>query len=383
MLLDVLDLRRQIQHNCDISDANFSGAFSLCGLLLRMRDLFKWEHGLMPWEEPDQENIMAWVEQRENLWLGLEGREYGGLDLAGRCIQPFDAPQVNALISAQGLLYGAGCVIGMKPSFFLAETVHSVRMDNLWVHTVEQELARDIFTTPVMRQGDQILARRHAMASILWDMVLEQRASVAPALDLALSGYGMTQQELLHAPKACGESFLRMAHAELEVLVHHEIGEAREDVFPQDLWHQMVETHKQTLVEIFLRSVKDLLADTHPQGLLGHIIATQRLHSLALYLAMIRPISKILFPETRQMMEKLATGIDWAEADRIRGAGYRRGRELALRLADVHLAGDNGRPHQIQHRITEEIIRPLGILGLSEDGFGSTTDHTPVFGQAG
>jgi len=366
--LDVLDLRRQIQRNCDISDANFSGAFSLCGLLLRMRDLFKWQHGFMPWEEPGQESIMTWVEQREDLWLGLEGQECGALDVAERFIQPFDAHQVNELLSAQGLLYGAGCVIGMKPSFFLAETVHSVQMDGLRVHTVERELARDIFTTPVMRQGDQIVARRHAMASILWDMVLEQRASVAPALMLALSGYEMEQKELLHAPKAWSEAFLRMAHAELEVLVHHEIGEASEDVFPRDTWHQMVETHKQTLVEIFLRSVKDLLADTHPKGLLGHIIAAQRNHSLALYLAMMRPISKILFPETAQMLQGLANGIDWAVMDRIRQAGYRRGRELALRLADVHRAVNNAKPHQIQHRITEEIIRPLGVLGLSEDG---------------
>lgn len=371
MELDILDLQSQIQRNCDISDANYSGTFSLCGLLLRMRDLFKWDHGLMPWEEPDQESIMAWIEQREDLWLGLAGQDYGVLNVAGLFIQPFDAYQVNELISTRGLLYEAGCVIGLKPSFFLAKLVSSTCMDGLWVHTVEQELARDIFTTPVLRQGDQIVARRHVMASALWDLVLEQRASVAPALNYVLAGYRMDQKKLLLAPKACSEAFLRMANAELEVLVYHEIGEACEDVFPHDLWHQMIEAHKQTLVEVFLRSVKDLLADTHPQGLLSHVIAAQRGSSLALYLAMMRPISKLLFPEMGSVLQNLASGFDWAEVGRIRCVGYRRGRELALRLADVHLAGLAGamlNPQRSQRRITEEIIRPLGILGLSEDG---------------
>lgn len=369
MNLDLVFLQQQIQDNCHISDANFSGAFSLCGLLLRLRDLYKWEAGLPPWEEPEQQALMAWIDAREELWLQLEGRECRVLRLAEETIEPFEAAEVNQAIAPSGLLYGAGCVIGMKPSFFLARPVRSVQQEGLWVHTVEQELARDIFTTPVMRQGDQIIARRQAMAALLWDMVLEQRASVAPALDYALSGYGLDQQALLKSPGAFREPFLRMAYAELEVLVHHEIGEAGEDVFPAGLWHEMVETHKQTLVEIFLRSVKDLLADTHPRGLLGHVIAAGKDHSLALYLAMMRPIARVLFPEMGQALARLADGPDWAGLERLRRAGYRKGRDLALRLVELHVAcGTMAEPGRVQDRIVEEVIRPLGILGLTEDG---------------
>lgn len=365
---DIVALQQQVQHNCHISDANFSGAFSLCGLLLRLRDLYKWEAGLQPWEEPEQQMLMAWIEQREDLWLQLEGQECRSLRMAGETIAPFEADPVNTIIASHGLLYGAGCVIGMKPSFHLARPVHSVQCEGLWVHTVEQELARDIFTTPVMRQGDHITARRQAMASLLWDMILEQRASVAPALNYALSGHGLDPEKLLHAPKTFQGPFRRMARAELDVLVHHEIGEASEDVFPLDLWHQMVEAHKQTLVEVFLRSVKDLLADTHPRGLLGHIISARKMHSLALYLAMMRPIAKALFPEMGQALPRLVGSSDWTEVDRLRRAGYDKGRELALRLAEAHLACSAMEPDQVQNRIIEEIVRPLGILGLDKDG---------------
>ncbi|MGA2402714.1 MAG: hypothetical protein ABSG91_13580, partial [Syntrophobacteraceae bacterium] len=41
---EISDLQRQVQKNCDISDARHAGVYSLCGLLLRMRDLYKWEH---------------------------------------------------------------------------------------------------------------------------------------------------------------------------------------------------------------------------------------------------------------------------------------------------------------------------------------------------
>jgi hypothetical protein len=50
---DLDRLIRQVRRNCDISDARHAGMFFICGLTLRLRDLFKWEKGLSPWEEGD------------------------------------------------------------------------------------------------------------------------------------------------------------------------------------------------------------------------------------------------------------------------------------------------------------------------------------------
>ena len=51
---EISDLQRQVQKNCDISDARHAGVYSLCGLLLRMRDLYKWEHRMVPGRSPNR-----------------------------------------------------------------------------------------------------------------------------------------------------------------------------------------------------------------------------------------------------------------------------------------------------------------------------------------
>ena len=63
----------QVTRNCEITSAGQAGHFSLCGLLLRLRQLYKWEHGLPPWREPAPADVLPWVEAREQSW-GKPGR---------------------------------------------------------------------------------------------------------------------------------------------------------------------------------------------------------------------------------------------------------------------------------------------------------------------
>jgi len=58
-------LKQEIRRNCEISDAGHAGLFSICGLLLRLRDLYKWEHSIPPWEEPEPADLMEWIEATE------------------------------------------------------------------------------------------------------------------------------------------------------------------------------------------------------------------------------------------------------------------------------------------------------------------------------
>ena len=37
-----------IRHNCDISDARDNGIYSICNLVLKLRNLYKWEHHIQP-----------------------------------------------------------------------------------------------------------------------------------------------------------------------------------------------------------------------------------------------------------------------------------------------------------------------------------------------
>lgn len=47
--VDVGAFAAQVARNCLVADAHRWGYFSLCGLLLRLRDLYKREAGLEPW----------------------------------------------------------------------------------------------------------------------------------------------------------------------------------------------------------------------------------------------------------------------------------------------------------------------------------------------
>ncbi|SMP49515.1 hypothetical protein SAMN06295888_105136 [Desulfonatronum zhilinae] len=373
MLTAIQTLQEQVQYNCSISDANFSGAFSLCGLLLRMRELYKWETGLAPWEEPEHGLILDWVEQREELWQKLEGQSSESLNLDGEELDPFEVERVNERLASRNLLYGAGYVLGMKPSFLLAEPVESQLVEGLRVYTVDHELCRDIFASPVMRQGERIIARRHAMACLLWDVIQEQRPSVRPALDYALAGYGLNTRDLLHGPGNYGTVYQRMVAEELQLWVHHEIGEALEDAFPGDVWHQMVANTCQTLAEVFIRAVKDLLADTHPQGLLARMIQEDRKPSLGLYLAMMRPLSKMLFPDIFTVFPDFIRSGNWSEVDRVRRKAHAAGRDLAARLVDIHAAADPFNHARTVDRIIEDVIRPLGIVdGMDVEAEGES-----------
>jgi hypothetical protein len=61
-----------VRLNCDIASAGQAGHFSLCGLLMRLRQLYKWEHGLAPWVEPEVADALDWIARREQTWDDLE-----------------------------------------------------------------------------------------------------------------------------------------------------------------------------------------------------------------------------------------------------------------------------------------------------------------------
>ena len=60
-----IDLENDIKFNCDVSDAQYWGYFSVCGLLMRYRDLYRSEKGIKPWAEINHQDIGAWIENKE------------------------------------------------------------------------------------------------------------------------------------------------------------------------------------------------------------------------------------------------------------------------------------------------------------------------------
>ncbi len=363
MDFQVASITKCIQENCNISDARHAGVFSLCGLLLRLRDLFKWEKGLDPWEEPEPADLMSWVDLREELWETLTESDLQSIELDGAVFDPFDVSSINRLLTPRGAIYGAGYAVGMKPSFFLGELEETRCVGELQVNIVGGEMARDIFISPLMRQGNHVLARRSAMLFVLWDQLAEMRPSAKEALCYAMAQYGLDAQAMRRAPKILGPELKPVALTELETWIHHEIGEFLEEGFLGDVWHEIVSAYSNSPIEIYARVVKDLLADTHPQGLLGHIVKHRIKSSLGFYVAGARPFTRLLFPEIRDAFERFMPVEDWSIIEEARIMGQGNGKRWAKILVDIHRLGKEHGAAWARERIMEELIHPLGIGG--------------------
>jgi hypothetical protein len=359
---EISDLRRQVQRNCDISDARHAGVYSLCGLLLRLRDLYKWEKGIVPWREPEPPELMEWVEEREQYWEQIMEEEIGPLDFGGERFGPFDMAGLNARLRPLGLVYGAGYGIGMKPTFFLAESEASRSEGGLIIDVVNRELARDIFMTPAMRQGDQVFARRSCMLFFLWDQILEARPSAREALDFGLAPYGAGLDDVRRNAAKLGEMLERVAGRELETWVYHEIGEALDDGFDGRFFRELVSAYANSPVEIFVRVLKDVLADTHPGGLLGHIVQNRIESSLGFYVAFQRAISRTVFPEIREAFRRFRQIGDWGLIEAAREAGRKNMLHHLAVLTRVHSESSASGTDAARERILSEILQPLGIV---------------------
>jgi hypothetical protein len=362
MPIPIDSLRRQVQHNCNISDARYGCLFSICGLLLRMRDLFKWEQHIPPWQEPEPAVLLEWIDGRETGWLDLTESDFVSIHFDQTVSPPFESDPINSRLRPHGLIYGAGYGALMKPSFLLAEIVRSEKLGDLTVHVVDRELARDLFTTPAMRQGDTIFARRDAMRFFLWDQIMQLHPSTAPALQFAFAQYGHALADFKKEPERHRAELTRIAHKELDHWIYHEVGETQETALDTEVWQEIVAAFSNSPVEIYARGLKDLLADTHPAGFLGYVTEQEHASSVGFYMAFMRPFAKALFPEIGEAFEALRRRGDWQAVRSAREAGYLNAQRHAGRLTGLYREGKRRSGEWAKQQIMDELIRPLGML---------------------
>ncbi|MCU0558776.1 MAG: hypothetical protein MUD16_01095 [Desulfobacterales bacterium] len=311
MSLDLDSLTVQVQRNCDISDARHAGVFSVCGLALRLRDLYRWQHALEPWQEGEPGSVLEWIGRRESLWDGLADCDYERLRLGGRALDPFDTDGVNALLAPHGLLYGAGYARGLKPTYFLARIDDRSSVRQFALYYLGKELARDLQTLPALSQGRSILIRRHTARMFFWDQVAYAAPSARRALAVALDACGVGD----HRPAGIRAHLDRLLAVQENVLLHHELGELQETGFDRGVWQQMVAAFSGSRVEILARRVKDLLADTSPHGTLCALCRARDIAGLALAVAFADGLAKAFLPEVFSAWEQVVHRQGWSELD--------------------------------------------------------------------
>jgi hypothetical protein len=355
------EIREQVLYNCEVSNAQHWGVYSICGLLIRLIDLYKWETGAKPYARIDHSVLMDWVSEKERRWAELQGEFLRDLRIDGQTYGPFDAAGINQVLKSRGMLYGAGLVASLRPSFFLAELEDSWEVEGFRVHLLGREHARDLVAGPALSQGNSIFLRRDTLERFLWGKLEEYKSSKSPNLGFAFRAYGLEEERLLGDPASLESDIKKIAEEELMTYLHHELGEARDTLLPEEEWHGILSSFSPSAVEHFARGIKDLLADTSPGGMLDHIIRERKEGSLGFYMALHTGYRKVVFPEVTEAFQKFQEGGDWALMESARERGYRRAGDLAEKLLDIHEKGrDRGRKwvEQEVNRIVASLSRP-------------------------
>jgi hypothetical protein len=358
-VLDSKNLIEQIRHNCSISDCRYAGTYSVCGLALRLRDLYKWEKGLEPWVEEDSSVILEWIGEKEEEWDKLEEQEFAQITMAGKTYDPFDVEGLNAVLAPHGLFYGAGYVQGLKPSFLLAELVEKRRVEGFPVYVLGREHARDLLTVPALSQNNSILIRKESARIFLWNLIFFLKKSAKDALRFAMEAYGIQD----HQPKALKENFARICEDEVETYIYHELGELKDTDFDREVWRDIVAAFPYTVIEFFVRAVKDILADTNEHGKLCYIIREQKTSSLALHAAFLDGLRKELCPEFVEAFREFKETRNWERVEEARAGSYRTARNSAAVITEIYRRGKQKDDVTWAAReIEKTVLGPLGIL---------------------
>jgi hypothetical protein len=309
-----------IKFNCDISDAKYWGFFSVCGLLMRYRDLYRSEKGFQPWAEIRREDITEWITNKESRWPELEQKDFRDLTIGGKRYRPFDISEINHVLSGLGLVYGAGYGMYMKPTFFLAELRTTREISGLTVHTSGKEYVRDLFTSAGMFQGKRIFLRLEPLTMLLIYKFSELNARRVSALEDAFSHYGFRHRQIID--DILGKRLEGMAERYADVLLCHEVAEAKEDAPEwQDILSSLTGDRK---AEHYLRAIKDLIADTSEHGPYKKIIDTKDRGALSLSIALMDGFRRVLYPEMKNAHEDFLGSENWDLIEEARRAGYAR-----------------------------------------------------------
>jgi hypothetical protein len=187
-----------------------------------------------------------------------------------------------------------------------------------------------------MLQGGTIIARAEITTSLIWDRFEEFRIRKRPGvLDDAFSAYGMDKES---EPERIEE----VADEELRTYIYHEIGEAVEGEKLQSIWPEMLSCTTKRKASVFLRAVKDTLADTSPRGMLSHIISRRKTGSLAFYISFLHGYRVYMSEKVKEAFYALRETGQWSGVEQARRECYDTASEIARDLTE--LFGNNEDP---------------------------------------
>lgn len=355
-----LSLQKTVQRNCDISDARDNGVFSMCTLVLKLRNLFKWEHHIAPWAEPEPADLLDWIEKKERYWESIAAAPFLDLPLNNSEADPYDHAAVNGQLKDTNLVYGAGYGHSLKSVFFLAERREEKVVAGCRTIILGEERAKELASPFAMLQDATIYIRREPLRFYFWDQLQELQATCKAPLQHALRLYGIVTNGRLDRERL-KERLDHIVDQEMCFFIYHEVGEAQEALFDSHTLKTIIAAFPDTPTEFVARALKDVLADTHPRGMISHIIAEQKETSLGFYVGFLDGLRRLLFPEIIEAANLFLADHDWQRIEDAR----QHCRKLCMQRAEIlvshsrRLATDP--VDSVRAALEKELLLPLGL----------------------
>ena len=355
-------LLKTVKQNCDISDARDNGIYSICTLVLKLRNLYKWENGLDPWQEPDSPVLLDWIGAKEEYWETIQDKEFSQIPLNGERIDPFLLPVINQYLSSDNYVYGAGYGRSMKAVFFIAEVLEDRVVEGCPTLILGEEKARELSSPFALLQDGVIYIRKEPLRFFFWDQIQEINPSCKIAMQQALACYGLIKDGCSCDREKLIDVFDTIIDQELEIFIYHEVGESQKNLLDKDALKKIISAFPASALELLARAVKDILADTHPKGLFGHILAREKKSSLGFYVSFLDGMRKLLCPEINEASEQFWKNGDWSLIEKARIACRSKIEGIAEELQNMCIRLDRGEsPDELRGWADKNILAPLGL----------------------
>jgi hypothetical protein len=321
----------QVRFNCELASHRQSGLFSICGLALRLRDLYKWEHGLGPWEEPDPQEVLEWISKKEEYWEEISHMSYSQLTFEGREFSPFDTEALNLRLMPYHLSYGAGLGEGSDPSFFLGKKERELYVKGCPVTIVGREYARDLVASPAFSKGDRIVIRKEPILFQLWGEIIFATKEDQKTFHLCLREYGIQDWDL----EMIKQRLPAILEDNIGIFIHHEVGEIMDTTLELNNFQSIIRAYQKTFIEYAIRALRDLMADTNEEGRFMWLIKRQDMCGLALSIAILDEFRKKLYKDIIAGFMKLEKESSWDVMLEAIERNRERGKQMLKMLLDI------------------------------------------------
>lgn len=362
MIMTAEALYETVKYNCDISDARDNGIYSICTLVLKLRNLYKWEHGLQPWEEAESAVLLDWIAAKEEYWATIQSKPFLPIPVKGKRVDPFSLPAINSYLTVDNHVYGAGYGRSMKAVFFAAEVLEERSVDGCPVLILGKEKARELSSPFAMLQDGLIYIRKDPLRFFFWDQIQELNPSCRVAMQQALSEYDLIREGATLDREKLITVFDDMVTDQLEMFIYHEVGEGQENLLESGTLKKIIGAYPASALELLARAVKDVLADTHPKGLLSHIVAREQKSSLGFYISFLDGMRKLLCPELLEAGRLFWDNGDWSLLQRAILSCREKNEAIAGKLQDLSQMLDReGSSEKLLKWAEINILAPAGL----------------------